>query len=57
MWIRERLTPFVNRKKRPKISVIREGHLLVKSALSSFTADGFRRTMQAWATPHHALRV
>lgn len=46
-----------NRKSRPEISVIRVGMLLVDSALSSFTAGDFRRTMQAWAEPHFALRA
>jgi hypothetical protein len=46
-----------NRKTRPEISVIRMGMLLVDSALSSFTSDEFRQTMQAWAKPHFALRT
>lgn len=46
-----------NRKKRPEISVIRVGMLLVDSALGAFNADEFRRTMQAWAAAHFALRV
>ena len=46
-----------NRKARPEISVIRVGILLIDSALSSFTASDFRRTMQAWAAPHFALRA
>ena len=46
-----------NRKTHPEISVIRVGRLLVDSALSAFTADEFRRTMQAWAAVHFALRV
>ena len=46
-----------NRKKRPEISVIRVGMLLVDSALGTFNADEFRRTMQAWAAAHFALRV
>lgn len=46
-----------NRKSRPELSVIRIGMLLVDSALSSFTAGDFRRTMQAWAEPHFALRA
>ena len=46
-----------NRKKRPEISVIRVGMLLVDSALGAFNADEYRRTMQAWAAAHFALRV
>jgi hypothetical protein len=46
-----------NRKSRPELSVIRVGMLLVDSALSSFTAGDFRRTMRAWAEPHFALRA
>ena len=34
-----------NRKKRPEISVIRVGRLLVDSALSVFSDVEFRRTM------------
>jgi hypothetical protein len=46
-----------NRKTRPEISVIRVGMLLVDSAISSFIAGDFLRTMQTWAKPHFALRV
>ena len=46
-----------NRKTHPEISVIRVGRLLVDSALTAFTATEFRRTMQAWAAAHFALRV
>ena len=46
-----------NRRTRPEISVIRVGRLLVESALSVFSAVEYRRTMQAWAAPHCALRV
>ena len=46
-----------SRKTRPEISVIRVGRLLVDSALSVFSAVEYRRTMQAWAAPHCALRV
>ena len=46
-----------NRKKRPQISVIRVGILLVNCALGAFSAAEFRRTMKAWAAPHHALQL
>jgi hypothetical protein len=42
---------------RPEISVVCVRRLLAAPALSAFTADERRRTMQAWAMPHHALRI
>jgi hypothetical protein len=42
---------------RPEISVVCVSRLLVAPALSAFTADERRRTMQAWTMPHHALRI
>lgn len=46
-----------NRRSRPEISVIRVGMLMIQSALDSFNAEAFRRTMKSWAAPHHALQI